>query len=387
MTGYAIEYFPVQRMSSYFSRYCTLLSSEEQLAHCRHADSLGNLLTRIKLLWNCVDLNDNELLSEVNRLNQMPVDGIASLAGNWLPYFYQPKRQRVNWLLPVGHATEPFQDEYISRCRQQLLNQIIQPCSSLEFTKQQAENVPNVQPSGFIFHLSRCGSTLISGCLSEFETTCVFSESPLLTELLLDNRLSDIEHKNYLRALINLQAAAFPERPQVIIKWNAWDIFYWSLIREIYRRVPTIFLVRDPVEILASHQRSAGRHMAGDISLTAVNPIFLSTGQPLLVWRSGVLGALLDEMKQFAPDPLVSRIDYSYLDASQIQQICHHFCVFDKDVFAQKITRRLQFHSKTPEVIFSDDRPAKQTLFTAEEALGIRQQLLPIYLNFLNSEI
>ncbi|MEN0036428.1 MAG: sulfotransferase family protein [Cellvibrio sp.] len=289
-------------------------------------------------------------------------------------------------MVPVGHATEPFQDEYISRCRQQLFNQIIQPCSSLLFAKQQADYVSSIQPSGFIFHLSRCGSTLISGCLSELDTTCVVSESPLLTELLLDKALSIVEQQNCLRAFINLQAAAFPERPQMIIKWNAWDIFCWELIRDIYPQVPTIFLVRDPVEILASHQRSAGRHMSGDPSLVVINPAFQVGGQPLLTWRSNLLAALLGEMKKFSCDPLVRLVDYRYLDANQIQQVAHHFLLPLDDVSIENITRRLRFHSKTPEMIFSDDRSAKQALFSAEDTLGIQQRLQPLYSDFLDDE-
>ena len=161
-------------MVNYFSQYCALLGSQESLAYCQQAESLGDLLARLKQLWGCSQREDGELLGEINRLNQIPVDDSVMLAGNWLPYRYQPKRQQVNWLVPVGHATEPFQDEYLSRCSQQLFNQIIQPRTSLASALQQTKKVADIQPAGFIFHLSRCGSTLISGCLSELDSTCVF---------------------------------------------------------------------------------------------------------------------------------------------------------------------------------------------------------------------
>jgi len=373
-------------MNNYFSRYCTLLGSAEQLAYCQQANSLGDLLSRIKILWNCELLDDSELLAEINRLNQIPIDDSITLAGNWLPYRYQPKHHLVDWLIPDGHATEPFQDEYISRCRQRLFNQIIQPGSSLAFAQRQANHLPEVQPSGFIFHLSRCGSTLISGCLSELDSTCVFSESPLLTELLLDNQLSPEAQQTSLRAFINLQAAAFPNHPQMIIKWNAWDIFRWDLIRALFPQVPVIFLVRNPVEILASHQRVAGRHMAGDPSLVGINPVFSCREKSLLVWRSSVLEALLDKMNKFSCDPLVLRMDYSDLDANQIRKVSRHFGLFFDDKSFQGITRRLQFHSKTPGVAFSNDSQDKQALFTTAEKSGIQKLLMPLYTQFLQSE-
>ena len=373
-------------MSDYILHYRTLLGSTEQIRYCQQANSLGELLARIKLLWNCAQLEDEELLGEINRLNQIPVDGTAILAGQWLPYRYQSKRKIVHWLMPVGHATEPFQDEYLSRCCQQLFNQIIQPHSSLEFALQQAINLPQVQPAGFIFHLSRCGSTLISGCLSELNSTCIFSESPLLTELLLDTQLSSDERKISLRAFINLQSAAFPHRSQVIIKWNAWDIFQWELIRGLFPQVPVVFLVRDPVEILASHQRLAGRHMAGDPGLTGVAPAFSAREESLLVWRCNILAALLSEMGKFIPDSRIMRVDYRYLNGEQIEKIAHHFDVFPDSESLQRIIRRLQFHSKTPGVAFANDRQVKQTLFAAADKSYIQQLLEPLYTSFLHSE-
>lgn len=370
-------------MSNYFFLYCTLLGSKEQLAHCHQADSLSDLLLKIKVLWSCTQLDDNELLAEINLLNQIPVSDTTALAGNWLPYRYLPSRQQVNWLVPVGHAIEPFHDDYISRCRQQLFNQIIQPCSSLEFATQQGEQLINVQPTGFIFHLSRCGSTLISGCLSELESTCVFSEAPLLTELLLDSQLSTEMQQKHLQAFINLQAAAFPDRPQVIIKWNAWDIFRWELIRTLYPQVPAIFLARDPVEILASHQRMAGRHMAGDPRLADFHPVFALQESSLFNNRLAVLHRLLTVLWSKVSEKHIYPIDYSQLSTATIGDISHFLHCDIDDLAFLKIQERMKFHSKTPGQIFVMDNATKQDFFERETQAFIRAQLGFIYNQFL----
>lgn len=369
-------------VSNYFPHYCRLVSSVEQLEYCRRSQSLGELLASIKELWNCSELDDIALLGEINRCNQMPVGIETSLVCQWLPYRYQPKSRLVNWLIPVGHATEPFQDEYISRCRQKLVNQIIQPCTSLECAHQQAKCLPDVEPAGFIFHLSRCGSTLVSGCLSELASTCVFSESPLLTELLLDEDLSSTEQHVFLKSFINMQASAFPNRPQMIIKWNAWDIFRWTLIREVYANIPIIFLVREPIEILASHHKFAGRHMSGDRSLSILNSVFIGKGQALLSFRCAVLAALLGEMNKFSNDSYVLRVDYRQLDAEEIRKIIDHFCLFIDSQSFQSITRRLQFHSKIPDATFSDDTHVKQTLFSIDDKATIEHFLQLSYATF-----
>lgn len=368
-------------MSKYFAHYCRLISSSEHLAICCQIHSLGELLAYLKSLWCCPQLNDDELLGEINRLNQIPIDLLqvanhspeVLLAGCWLPYRYQSKGQSVKWLVPVGHATEPFQDETISRYRQLLLNQIIQPCTTLAYAQQ--ATVDQAKPAGFIFHLSRCGSTLVSGCLSELESTCVFSESPLLTELLLDQQLSQQQLQVSLRAFINLQVAAFPQRPHMVIKWNAWDIFHWDLIREMYPKVPVVFLVRDPVEILASHQKLPGRHMVGDVSLTKMFPRLnkmIPEVSPL-DYPIHVLASLLDAMSAAAADAWVK--DYSQLDSQLILTLCELFCGELDSQAKGKIQERLRFHSKNTGQVFASDSGQKQQVFDSYNVERINAKL------------
>jgi hypothetical protein len=170
-------------VSHLFSAYCELISSPAQLARCQKAASVSELLAIIKDLWQQTALDDDQLLARLAQLNQQIIDSDKILlASHWLPYRYNAKSRSIHWCLPDGHATEPFQDETISRYRKTvLLNQFITPKTSLSSLDLQAQAVQSITPAGFIFHLSRCGSTLLSGCLSELDTTNVFSESPVLT--------------------------------------------------------------------------------------------------------------------------------------------------------------------------------------------------------------
>lgn len=373
-------------MSNYVSHYCALISSHEQLAICRQAQSLGELLACIKKLWSCQQLADEELLGEINRLNQIPIDSSdVSLVGNWLPYHYQAKGRYIKWLVPVGHATEPFHDETISRYRQLLLNQIIQPRTTSVYLQQLS--VGEAKPAGFIFHLSRCGSTLLSGCLSELESTCVFSEAPLLTALLLDKNLSLQEQQNLLRAFINLQAAAFPQRPHMVIKWNVWDIFHWEMIREIYSEVPVVFLVRDPVEILASHKNFPGRHMVGDALLTQAFPQLNKKNYEVsgLDYPVHVIASLLDEMSAATIGACV--LDYSQLGAQQIVALCRFFCgELDKRAECS-INNRLRFHSKNTDQMFANDSIKKRQAFDSHNLERINAELGQTYQRLINNSI
>lgn len=370
-------------MSEFFLNYCELISSPVQLAQCRKAKSLTDLLQVIKFLWGDPPIDDRQLLVELNQLNQQVINNESvRLAGHWLPYAYDAKSRSIHWCLPEGHATEPFQDEYISHCRKiVLLNQIIQPRISLEGLSFQYQShlMAKVQPAGFIFHLSRCGSTLVSGCLSELDSSCIFSESPVLTNILLDDNLTLTQQKIYLQQLIDLQANLFPERTNVIIKWNAWDIFRWELIRAIYPKVPVLFLVRNPLDILASHQRSVGRHMSGDLSMAAFHPVFSMANKTvsLLDYRIHVLQSLFSEMDKHYSPPEVRLLDYRMMNAESMLDIAHHFNLPIKPIELLKMQERMRFHSKRTDQLFHADDEVQP--FSQQEYEHININLLSIY--------
>lgn len=370
-------------VSDLFTAYCELISSPAQLARCQEATSVGELLSVIKHLWQQTALSDDQLLTGLAQLNQQIIDSDSiQLAGHWLPYRYHAKTSSIYWCLPAGHATEPFHDETISRYRQTILvNQFIAPKTSLSALGIHAQAVQSITPAGFIFHLSRCGSTLISGCLSELDTTCVLSESPVLTGILLDQTLGEAAQQKSLQQLIDLQASVFPSRPHVVVKWNAWDIFRWELIRAVYPQVPCIFLVRNPVEILASHQRSAGRHMSGDVSLADYHPVFANwngTGE-LSEKRMQVLHEFLCAMHDFYSEQSGCLIDYLQLNTYTMATLIQFFGVNLNESDALKIRARMQFHSKSPSQVFLPDAQKKQSLFTEQEQAQIQMYLASAY--------
>ena len=362
------------------SAYREFISSPAQLAQCRQATSVEQLLQQLKLLWRQEALTDDQLVGELALCNQQLHDvDVATLSGHWLPYCYQAKSRSIRWCLPSGHATEPFHDQYIERCRGQLLNQLITPKTSITpLTTGQVTSAP-LQPAGFIFHLSRCGSTLVSGCLAELDSTCVLSESPLLTELLLDDSLDEKTKQHLLPQFIHLQSVTSPGRHNIIIKWNAWDIFFWPLIRSLYPQVPVLFLVRNPVEILASHQRSAGRHMAGDRSMARLTPFFFDDrcAKSILDNRIDVLDQLINGMLTMKNE--VSVVDYVELNAQKIIEIAQ---IFDATVTVgerERIEQRMTVHSKDPHCFFTDDTHQKRQFFSAAEKEKINYRLLNAY--------
>jgi hypothetical protein len=303
-----------------------------------------------------------EWLSALNR--HADLVSVEVLAQDWIPYAYHARSNEISWCLPQGRAVQPFYDEYISHCRQ--VNAFVSPRSSLNSLLHYAKQLPALPvPSGFIFHLSRCGSTLISGCLAQLEQCSVLSESPLLTDILLAGEMAVSKKKSLLRLCLHLQGRPSSERPHVIVKWNAWDIFYWDLLREIWPQVPVLLLTRDPVEILASHSKSTGRHMSGDPALGHVHPVLggnAAKASPL-DFRVQVLRELMAEMLRVSAESGVFLLDYAELDEAALVKIGPLFDICLSPHQRMELRQRLTLNSKSPMVMFQSDGAQKRRSF------------------------
>jgi hypothetical protein len=360
--------------------YRALVESPEQSAFCAGASTLADLLQRLRQLWPQAPAGDGALVAALNDANRQALDlDPRRLEGHWFPGHYDAATRRIAWLWPKGPATEPFQDQYLARCRQgSVFNQLVQPRTALApLLSPSADEA--AAPAGFIFHLSRCGSTLLSGGLAELDDTSVLSESPLLTALLLDATLTETQKRAALPRLVRLQAAPFAGRGRIVVKWNAWDLFLFPLIDAAFPGVPRVLLFREPEEILASHARSAGRHMAGDPALAALHPAFapLSGEADLLDFRIGVLKALTDAMRACAGDPEAMPLDYARLDAAGIDGACRHFGLVPSAAARARIAQRLGVHSKALDQPFEADSARKRQWFQDGDRQRIQGALAP----------
>ncbi|KEH08030.1 sulfotransferase family protein [Delftia lacustris] len=371
--------------------FAALIASPSQQALFERAGSVESVLAQLRLLWRLHGWGDARLIQTLEQLSkEAAVPATALLAGGWLPHRYEARTRSIQWCLPDGPATEPFHDEYISRCLQRrLLNQFIRPRTPLaELCAASAPRRWGHRPAGFIFHLSRCGSTLVSGSLSELDSTLVLSEPPVFTELLLDTSLDRAQKREGIAGLVSAITVAVPGRHDLVVKWNAWDIFQWELLQDLYPEVPSLMLVRDPVEILASHHRQAGRHMSGDPSLAGASPVFCCgrSSQPfvsMLDHRMRVLQALMERMRGLHESQGVPVLHYSQLGAGAMEQIARRFGLHASEAARQRIAVRLSQHAKALDQRFSPDGQDKAAVFGAGDRQDIEARLGPLHAQLL----
>jgi hypothetical protein len=121
-----------------------------------------------------------------------------------------------------------------------------------------------LSPDGFIFHMSRCGSTLLARSLSKNKKNIVLNEAtPLhenLWQVITDNWQTDFTvdetKSSYIRSL--LLAIGRPRvagQNRYFVKFRSWSIAFIKFIMQAFPTVPCIFVYRDPVEVMVSAKR------------------------------------------------------------------------------------------------------------------------------------
>lgn len=153
----------------------------------------------------------------------------------------------VEWRISDGgRFGEPFFEETLTRLRRAGGAPTTTPLSTLE--------VEGAEPAALIFHVSRCGSTLLARMLGALPGHLVVSEAPIIDDLLRRTPDVDDTHRiawlrGAMAAFVRSQAAP-PER--LIVKLDCWHIFQLPLLRRAFPETPFLFVHRDPVEVLVS---------------------------------------------------------------------------------------------------------------------------------------
>ena len=187
------------------------------------------------------------------------------LAG-WIPYrfFWQEGRPWVQWChLDGGRLTDPSFTQTI-RVRMRLpFNLLFRQQTPVETLLEWQERQPGLPPAGFIFHLSRCGSTLVAQMLAALPRHVVLSEPDPLDAVLnahfRDPSVSDAQRGAWLRAMVSALGQRWAAaRRTCSSSSTAWHAQHLPLIRQVFPSTPWIFVYRNPVEVLVSHKQQPG---------------------------------------------------------------------------------------------------------------------------------
>lgn len=218
-------------------------------------------------------------------------------------------------------------------------------------------------PDGFIFHMSRCGSTLVAQMLARLPYAAVISEAPPVDSVVqfpdLLPSLAPSLHLDCLRAVIVALGRRRKDGP-LIFKLDSWHTLALPLFRRAFPTVPWLFLYRNPVEVLVSQERRRG--------LQTVPGAILALDR--LVPNAGAdFGArVLREICAAALDNHEGGlfVDYAELPEAVHRSILPHFRIAADAEAREAMQEVTSADVKMPHMPFSSDTERKQREATPE---------------------
>lgn len=284
----------------------------------------------------------------------------------WIPVrcYWREKQAFVDWcFLGKERLTEPFFDDSIAKRFREPFNLLFRHQTPIEFLDSPDRFSNGLKPTGFIFHLSRCGSTLISQMLAALEQNIVISEASPIDFVLRASKISEEQRVKWLRNIINaLGQKRNPREKNFFIKLDSWNTLELNLIKRAFPDVPWIFLYRNPVEIIVSHIKQRGAHMVpGLIGKIVPGLSFKKSVQiPPEEYCARVLGEICKNALQSLKNGEGLAVNYTELPDAVNAKILKHFNVSLDREDHEKMLATTKFNAKSPQMNFVGDTETKK---------------------------
>jgi hypothetical protein len=301
--------------------------------------------------------------SDIHRLRSwLPVDAVVCEG-----------RPAIEWLNMSGVVlAEPFFDQTVARARKETAAEPL--ITDLEELIRLEKVSDSLQPSGFIFHSSRCGSTLVANACRSLRDSLVVAEAAVLDKLISrlftdtdETGTKSLLYSVFLRAAVSALGQRRGSAEQhYFIKFAPTSILQFARIRRIWPRVPALFLYRDPIEVMVSNLQNIPDWMKIEPN-PGVSAAVLGLGQSELASMSleelcaRALGrfyaAAAAEM-----DENTLLCNHNELSPETLLRLISFFGVSVSTEEAEAITRQAGLYSKDPlrQTHFSDDAPLKR---------------------------
>ena len=286
---------------------------------------------------------------------------LDTLAG-WIPLFLSIRDHQptLDWgYMGRECFTEPFCQDTLQQLASRPFNRLLRRQSGLDLLLERAHSRPGLPLKGMVFHMSRCGSTLAAQWLTALPDSVVLSEpEPLDTLLQWPKPHSDTET---IRAL--LAALGQPRREsdrQLFLKTDCWHMAHIDRLLTAFPGTPWVFIYRNPLEVLVSHQRMPGWHLVpGSMDGHGLQPPD-EVRNNTLAHGAWVLSAILDQARQAMErhdNGLL--LNYSELPKALESKLAAHFGLDLTDRDAENLRTVTVRHAKQRHGAFQPDSAEK----------------------------
>ncbi len=227
---------------------------------------------------------------------------------------------------------------------------------------------PGAAPIGLIFHVGRCGSTVLSQALKQLDDLAVYSE-PLPVNELLSPPAGSLRQVTLALRSLGAAFAAHGDGP-FVLKLSSWNTLFCDVLTEAFPNTPWVFCVRDPVEVGEAILRDPPAWLGGESPparhLTGiVDPASESGSRSEFFAR--LYAAFCDAIVQI--DRRRGRlVRYENLH-SELQMLPRHFGIESNATQIRRMIESTQHYAKAPprqSAPYRPDSEAKRAAASAE---------------------
>jgi hypothetical protein len=276
----------------------------------------------------------------------------------WLPV--QAVGAVVDWANFAGMPlSEPFFAASARRAMARPFNRLFRHCTALDAFIDNRAIEDSLAPDGFIFHMSRCGSTLVAQMLAALPGSVVVSEArPLDAIVRLGVVLPPARRAEALRAMVAALGRRRSEGDRrYFLKLDFRQTVALPLFRKVFPAVPWIFLYRDPVAVLESQMRQRGIETLPE--LAAYPGVFGDAGTPAEESCAQILAEICEAAIAHLGTGGGLSVNYADLP-NAIAPILSHFGIHCGGKEQAAMAAAARRDAKSPGIKFVPDAAAKQ---------------------------
>jgi hypothetical protein len=309
-----------------------------------------------------------------------PLSGWRPVRAVWLS-----DQLYVRWsYLGQVRLREPFFEGSVQHCFLRPFNRLFAPLTPIANLVEMLSMRPSLPPRGFIFHMSRCGSTLVSQMLAASDRNIVVSEASPIDAVARakDVRpdLPDDEHAQWLAAIIAALGQPRGGEQNFFLKMDNLHISALPLFRRAFPTVPWVFLYRDPVEVVVSQFHSPGPQMMPRAADGRANRLAGAFGAKITVDSiARVLATACGPVARHYRDGGGLLVNYCELPDAVWSRILPHFGVACSRSDRVAMAAAARYDAKAPTFVFAPDGAAKQYAATTAIRAAADKHLRPIY--------
>lgn len=307
----------------------------------------------------------------------------------WTPvrFYWRQAQPFVDWAQTEGvRFTDPFFEQTVALCLQHPFNLLFRPQTPVELLGELAAQRPGLAPDGFIFHLSRCGSTVIARMLGALPQNVVISEAQTIDSILrarfYNPAVTNEQQIDWLRWLVSVLGQRRTGVEQhYFIKFDGWHTFALPLIRRAFPNVPCVFIYREPLAVLVSHGRQVTSwmmpgHLPPQLLGLDMNSVLSLTLEEYCARMLAQICATASEQARAWPLLLVN---HDELPDVVTDKLLDHFGIAYTPAELDSMRAPTAFHAKLPDVPYVDDKKEKCDAASAEVRRLAEQLVGPCY--------